>query len=62
MSQVVKLREEAVVLIAQLDQVLATVRAYWLEASPNSKERRHWLGRINQLLDQRLHLMKVRDA
>jgi hypothetical protein len=49
-------------LIAQLDQVIATVRLFWLEAPPNSAERRHWSSRINELLDQRLHLMSIRDA
>jgi hypothetical protein len=61
-SQIHDLKAEAAVLIAQLDAVISTVRAYWLEASPNSKERRHWMIRMHELLDQRLHLMRLRDS
>lgn len=61
MSQIHNLKSEAVWLITQLDAVIATVRAYWLESSPNSKERRHWMTRLNELFDQRIHLMRLRD-
>jgi len=60
-SQIHDLKSEAVVLIAQLDAVISTVRIFWLDASPNSQERRHWMNRLNELLDQRLHLMALRD-
>ena len=61
MSHIHDLKSESAGLIAQLDAVISTVRAYWLESSPNSKERRHWMTRMNELLDQRIHLMRLRD-
>lgn len=61
MSNLIQLRAESIMLLEQLDEVIATVRLLWVDAPPNSKERRHWMTRINQLLDQRLHLMSVRD-
>lgn len=61
MAPITPLRLEALELIRQLDAVIGTVRLYWLESSPNSQERRHWMTRLNELLDQRLHLMALRD-
>jgi hypothetical protein len=60
-NNLIQMKGEAAALIAQLDQVIGTVRLLWLEASPNSKYKSHWMARLNQLLDQRLHLMALRD-
>jgi hypothetical protein len=60
-NNLIQMKGEAAALIAQLDQVIGTVRLLWLEASPNSKDKSHWMARLNQLLDQRLHLMALRD-
>lgn len=61
MSNVLQLKQESPPLIAQLDDVTDTVRILWLESPRNSKECRHWMRRLDQLLDQRLHLMAIRD-
>lgn len=61
MAPLTPLRLEAAQLIRQLDEVLGTVRILWLEAK-TEKESRHWMHRLNQLLDQRSHLMRLRDS
>lgn len=61
MSSITPLKLEARELIAQLDLVIGTVRILWLESPRNSRECAHWMFRINQLLDHRSHLMRLRD-
>jgi hypothetical protein len=48
-------------LIDELDKTLALVRGFWVE-SISDHERKKNMERINQLLDERLRLMKGRDA
>jgi hypothetical protein len=62
MPPITPLALEAKALIEQLDQVLGTVRLLWLDCAPHTKERNHWMARLNQLLDQRSHLMALRDS
>lgn len=49
-------------LIAELDKTLSIVREMWMEASPESPEKRKAMLRLDQLLDERLRLMKLRDG
>lgn len=48
-------------LIAELDKTIALVRGFWIE-STGDNERKKNLERLNQLLDERLRLMRGRDA
>lgn len=48
-------------LIAQLDEVLGTVRVLWLDTSDPAL-RAKWRNRLDELLDQRLGLMALRDS
>ena len=61
MNSITPLRLEANALIEQLDDVIATVRVLWLQSPRNSQQCHRWMWRLNQLLDQRLHLMRLRD-
>lgn len=62
MAPITPLRAEAQSLLAPLDAVLGTVRLLWLESARKSQANRKWMWRLNQLLDQRLHLMRLRDG
>jgi hypothetical protein len=42
--------------IKQIDEKLAILRESYLDAKPERKQ--HWMDKINELLDQRLTLMK----
>ncbi len=46
-------------LIEELDKNLKLMTAIWIEASPEAKPKLN--ERINQMLDERLRLMKIRD-
>jgi hypothetical protein len=46
--------------IAHLDKKLNLLRGGWIDALPEKKS--HWMKRINDGLDERLKLMKQRDA
>lgn len=48
-------------LIAEVDKTIDMVRPFWLEARDEGEKRKN-LNRINELLDQRLSLMRARDA
>ena len=54
------MQNEYVKLIKELDKTLSMVRALLLE-SKTPDERVKWRGRIDELLDERLRLMKSRD-
>ena len=45
--------------IVEHDKSLAILRQSWRDAIPARKS--HWMGLINQALDERLKLMKARD-
>lgn len=53
------MREHAVQLIAQIDQVLRQWHLIWV-ASPQDQKEIHW-EEINALLDDRFRLMLLRD-
>lgn len=55
------MQNEYVKLIKELDKTLSMVRALWLE-SKTPDEKAKWRVRIDELLDERLRLMKSRDA
>lgn len=48
-------------LIAELDKTLSMVRGFWMEARCDT-ERTQSMKRIDDLLDERLRLMRARDA
>lgn len=48
-------------LIAELDKTLDMVRAFWLESRDDIEKGKN-TKRLNELLDERLRLMKARDA
>ena len=55
------MQNEYVKLIKELDKTLSMVRALWME-SKTPDEKSKWRGRIDELLDERLRLMKSRDS
>lgn len=48
-------------LLSDLDKILGQIRLMWIEAR-NPSDRENWRVRLDQLLDQRLELMRARDA
>ncbi len=48
-------------LLGELDKTLSMVRGFWIEARDDN-ERTKSMKRLNELLDERLRLMKARDA
>lgn len=48
-------------LIAEVDKVLSLVRTFWMEAKEDEEKRKH-MNRLNELLDQRLSLMRAGEA
>lgn len=55
------MESEYIKLIAELDKLLSTLRKFWLEAK-TPEDISKWYVRINESLDERLRLMKRRDA
>lgn len=55
------MQNEYLKLIAELDKTLSMVRSIWLDAK-DAAEKTKWRVRIDELLDERLRLMKCRDA
>jgi hypothetical protein len=51
---------EAKAAIVEVDNNLSLLRESWLDAVIEKKSR--WMGLINQALDERLVLMRMRDA
>lgn len=49
-------------LIAEVDRLLDLVRILWMDTPLNSAEWLKYRGRIDQLLDERIKLMNLRDA
>jgi hypothetical protein len=52
-------QQDAVKLIAKVDEGLSIIREAWLECTPGQKPK--WQNRIDAALDERLALMKIRD-
>lgn len=46
--------------ISHLDDVLRTLRGFWLDSKPAEKS--VWMERINTVLDDRLKAMRLRDG
>lgn len=54
------MRAQYLKLIAELDISLGLMRESWLEATGAKRSR--WMGLINDGLDERLRLMRLRDG
>ncbi len=55
------MHSEYLKLIVELDRVLSMLRCLWLEAASEA-DRSKWRVRLDQSLDERLRLMRCRDA
>ena len=55
------MRSEYIRLIAEVDSVPSTILGLWLDATTLA-ERERWRTRLDQLLDERLRLIRCRDA
>jgi len=54
------MKQHYIKLIEEVDKTLSLVRVYWLDGR-DEFEKSKWMKRINELLDERLKLMKLRD-
>lgn len=59
-NQNTKMKKEYEALIKDLDGVIYEARAMWIDASEADKPKK--MGKINELLDRRISLMRARDA
>ena len=48
-------------LIEELDKTIGLARSSWMDARSND-DKNKWYKRINELLEERLRLMRLRDA
>jgi hypothetical protein len=48
-------------LLAELDKTLSLVRSFWIESRDEFEKRKNQ-KRLDELLDERLRLMRARDA
>ncbi len=55
------MEQEYIKLIGDLDRVLSTIRDFWMNAK-TSEEKAKWRIRLDESLDDRLRLMRCRDA
>lgn len=55
------MHSQYVALIAEMDKNLAMVRTFWIESRDDLEKSRN-MKRLNELLDERIRLMKARDA
>ena len=55
------MEQEYTNLITELDHVLSSIRTMWMEAK-TLEEKAKWHVRLDELLDERMRLMKARDA
>lgn len=55
------MEHEYIKLITELDRVISSIRTLWMEAK-TSEEKTKWRVRLDELLDERLRMMKARDA
>lgn len=56
------MHKEYVNLISELDKIIEGVRQLWIEAKEQSPDKNKWRVRIDELLDERMRLMRARDA
>lgn len=61
MSQPPSLASSYIHLIAEVDKTLDMVRAFWIESRDDGEKRKNQ-KRIDELLDERMRLMRARDA
>lgn len=54
------MKQHYIKLIEELDKTLSLVRSYWISGR-DEFEKGKWMKRINELLDERLKLMNLRD-
>lgn len=55
------MKDSYIKLISEVDSALSLVRAYWIDAK-DAPEKNKWRVRIDELLDERIRLMRSRDA
>lgn len=55
------MKAEYIRLIEEQDRVLATIRVFWMEAKTPAEIAKH-RNRLDLVLDERLRVMKLRDA
>jgi hypothetical protein len=55
------MKEEYIRLIAELDRQISQLRGFWLSSS-TPEEKTKWLNLLDESLDERLRLMRCRDA
>jgi len=56
------MHEDYLRLIVEVDKVLSLVREMWVESSDGSPEKRKHMKRLDELLEERMRLMRARDA
>jgi hypothetical protein len=55
------MNKDYVKLIEELDKTLSMARGCWMDARSN-EDKTKWYKRLNELLEERSRLMKLRDA
>ena len=55
------MNNQYVKLIEELDKTLSMTRTFWMDARSND-DKKKWYKRLDELLEERLRLMKLRDA
>lgn len=55
------MKDHYIKLIEELDKTISMTRAFWMEARSNDDVRK-WYKRIDELLEERMRLMNLRDA
>jgi hypothetical protein len=53
-------KDQILAQIKQVDEKLSILKESWADSKP--EKRTSWMIKINQVLDERLELMKMRDA
>jgi hypothetical protein len=48
-------------LIEELDKTISMTRTFWMDARTN-EDKKKWHKRIDELLEERMRLMNLRDA
>jgi hypothetical protein len=55
------MNNQYVKLIEELDKTISMTRTFWLDAR-TSEDKKKWYKRIDELLEERMRLMNLRDA
>ncbi len=56
-----QMTQQYVNLISELDKTIEMVRSFWIESRDDVEKNKN-MKRLDELLDERLRLMKARDA